>query len=170
MTITKHLQSYLESGQISRELEESLDNPAERHMLYKLLVNQPAPPYRHLLLRLLDNEIAFRMALWHGHMEGDGDSAEGIHHCAYLLSRCGEPADAKAIWKAQYLNQDVGELDVGNFVGAGVSETLAFLVNSNDEVSQEISQYILSSLSHPKASEWLDSWRATRHEFLANET
>jgi len=85
-----------------------------------------------------------------------------------LLSRCGEPEDAKAIWKAQYLNQDVGEIEVGNFVGAGASEALAFLAKSNDEVSQEISEFIRSSLSQPNASDWLASWKIERYESLAN--
>ena len=168
MSITKLLQSYLEHGQISAELEKSLDNPTERHALYRLVVNQPPQLYRSLLLRLLDKEIVFRMALWHGDAEGDEESCEGIRHCAYLLSRCGEPADAKAIWKAQYLNQDVGELEVGNFVGAGEIKTLAFLAKSSDEISQEISEYIRSSLSHPNASDWLASWKVERYEYLTN--
>ena len=128
---------------------------------------QPPRPYRRLLLRLLDVEIAFRTAIWEGSAEADEESAEGIFHCAYLLSRCGEPADAKALWKAQYLNQDVGELEVGYFIGAGVPETLKFLANENDESSQEIAGYIRDSLQHPKAIEWLASWQASRHAWLA---
>jgi hypothetical protein len=170
MSITEHLQSYVECGDISADLDESLDNPTERYALYKFLVNEPARPYRQLLLRILDKEIAFRTALWNGDQEArkyDETSFEGIRHCAYLLSRCGEPTDVRAIWKAQYLDQDVGELEVGNFVGAGTSETLAFLDNASDDVSHRISEYIRDSLNHPEAFEWLASWETDRHNLLA---
>jgi len=50
-----------------------------------------------------------------------------------------------------------------------VSKTLSFLVDANDEVSKEISEYIRASLSHAKAFEWLESWKIDRHELIANE-
>jgi hypothetical protein len=168
MTADEHLRAFIQDGQESDRLKQLLSSPTERYELYRLMGKQPPRPYRRLLLRLLDVEIAFRTAIWEGSAEADEESAEGIFHCAYLLSRCGEPADAKALWKAQYLNQDVGELEVGYFVGAGVPETLKFLANENDESAQEIAGYIRDSLQHPQAIEWLASWQASRHAWLAD--
>jgi len=167
MAADEHLRAFIEDGEESARLGPLLDSPAERHELYKLIGRHAPCPYRRLLLRLLDVEVAFRTAIWEGRAEADEEGAEGIFHCAYLISRCGEPADAKALWKAQYLNQDVGELHVGYFVGAGAAETLKFLADENDESSQEISGYIRDSLRHPKAIGWLESWQASRHAWLA---
>ena len=163
MNVDQHLRAYLESGQEAAQLDQVLSSPTERHQIYRAIARQPPRPYRLLLLRLLDREIAFRNALWDRSAEFDEESAEGIFHCAYLLSLCGEPADTKALWKAQYLNQDVGELEVEYFIGAGVPETLAFLTHENDETSQEIAGFIRDSLKQPIETQWLASWRASRH-------
>jgi hypothetical protein len=71
------------------------------------------------------------------------------------------------LWKVQYINQDIGEIDVGNFVGAGVAETLAYLDSAPDDVSQEIAEYIRSSMDHPQAAEWLKSWENGCRESIA---
>jgi hypothetical protein len=170
MTTEELLRSYIEDGQPAAELERMLDSATERQALYRLLFKKQPRLYRRLLLRLLDKEISFRTATGEGSVAGDEESAEGIFHCAYLLSRCGEPADALEIWKAQYLNQDVGELEVGFFVGAGVAPTLAFLAGADDETSQEVREYIRSSLSDPDASRWLEAWEASRYAALARNS
>jgi hypothetical protein len=158
MKTEQHLKQYLESGVIPAALDAALGEPSARRGLYRSIVNGPIHPFRQLLLRLLEKEVSFREALWEGDVEDDEDYFEGIYHCAFLLSRCGDPSDAAALWKAQHLNQDIGEMDVGNFVGAGVAETLSFLDRATDEVSQEIARYIRGSLNHPEAVEWLKSW------------
>jgi len=168
MTAEELLRTHIEDKQPSANLEHLLDSATERQVLYRLIAKEPPRLYRKLLLRLLDKEISFRMALWEGSIAGDEESAEGVFHCAYLLSRCGEPADAREIWKAQYLNQDVGELEVGYFIGAGAPETLAFLASASDETAQEVAEYIRSSLNHPNAGEWLTDWEASRHAALAS--
>jgi len=168
MTADEHLRAYIEDGQESDQLEQLLNSPTERQALYRLIVKRPPRPYRLLLLRLLNREIAFRKALWEGSAEFNEESAEGIFHCAYLLSRCGEAADTKALWKAQYLNQDVGELEVEYFIGAGVSETLEFLTTDNDETSQQIARFIRDALKHPIEAEWLASWQASRQAWFSS--
>lgn len=110
------------------------------------------------MLRLLEEEIRFREALWNGSATDAGDYCEGIYHCAFLLSRCGDPSDTAALWKVQYLNQDIGELYVGNFVGAGIKETLDFLDRQTDESSMDIAAYIRDSLASPAATEWIERW------------
>jgi hypothetical protein len=158
MNIEQHLKQYLESGVIPPMLEATIGDASTRRVIYRSIVSGPIHPFRHLLLRLLEEEIAFRKALWEREAQDEGDYFEGIYHCAFLLSRCGNPADIAALWKVQYLNQDIGEIDVGNFVGAGVYETLSFLDRAGDATSQEIARYIRQSLDHPKAIEWLNSW------------
>jgi hypothetical protein len=160
VTVEAGLKQYLESGAVPPSLERSLADPAARRALYRVIVSQPIRPFRHLLLRLLDEEIRFREALWNGSVADPDDYFEGVYHCAFLLSRCGEPADTSALWKVQYLNQDIGEIDVGNFVGAGVTETLAFLDQRRDETSSEIASYIRESLSHPGTQEWMQNWES----------
>lgn len=169
MHIEQHLEQYLSTGEISSELEAALSEPSTRRLAYLSIVNQPIPPFRRLLLRLLEEEIAFREAVWEGKAKGAEVASEGIYHCAFLLSRCGNPADTAALWKVQYLNQDIGEIDVGNFVGAGISETLSFLDKAGDETSQEIARFIRESLDHPKAAEWLNSWETQSLENIRYE-
>jgi hypothetical protein len=56
-------------------------------------------------------EIEYRDALWHGSVEEVDDYFEGIHDCAFLLTRLGTEEDQKLIAKAGRLNQDVGTME-----------------------------------------------------------
>lgn len=153
-----YIEKYLQTGNISPELEKSLSDPMWRRDFYRQIMQQPAP-YRFILLRLLNEEIEYREALWHGKTKDSGEHYEGIYQCAFLLSCCGNPSDVIALWKVQYLNQDIGEIDVGNFVGAGVPETLSYLDQSTEENAVEIAEFIRHSLAHSKAEQWIESWK-----------
>jgi hypothetical protein len=153
------LKQYIATGDISPELEASFAEPSSRRQLYRLMVDEPAGPFRPLLVRLFEQEIQFRNALWNGEVADPADYFEGIYHSAFLLSRCGDPSDVPTLWRAQYLNQDIGELDVGNFVGAGVDRTLEFLAQQSGKEYSEIAEFIRESLSHPSALEWIQSWK-----------
>jgi hypothetical protein len=166
MTIEDQLKEYLRGETMSPELEASIIDPTIRRALYRQIVNQAAHPFRPLLLRLLREEISFRKALWNGEVEDTDDYFEGIYHCAFLLSRCGDPSDTEVLWSVMYLNQDIGELDVGNFVGAGVEETLAFLDQAQNNLSEKIAAYIRESLDHPHTRQWLQSWESGCRESI----
>jgi hypothetical protein len=64
-----------------------------------------------LVRALFREEMKYRAALWHGTAEDPDDYFEGIHDCAFLISRLGTPADKELISEAGRLNQDVGTLE-----------------------------------------------------------
>ena len=167
MNIDRLIEQFLETGSVSPTLVASLPDPSIRFALYRQIVKMPVHLFRQLLLRLLEEEIAFRNALWEGSVTDEDDYFEGIYHCAFLLSRCGDPSDTAALWKVQYMNQDIGEIDVGNFVGAGISETLSFLDSTIDDASHEIAEFIRRSTNHPQAAEWLKNWEDRCRESIA---
>jgi hypothetical protein len=166
MNITQNLEKYRESQILPSELEFSLLNPAHRRIAYQCIVKGNISPYRVLLRFLLQEEIEYRNALWNGYSKDEADYHENIYQCSFLLSRCGNPEDVILLWKVQYLNQDIGEIDVGNFVGAGIPETLSFLKSKTDETSREIAQFISDSIDNPRAIEWLKEWEKSCYQNL----
>jgi hypothetical protein len=158
MNLEESLARYFDSGEISPALQQWLRTPLNRRAVYFRLAGGPLAEYRQMLLHLLDLEISFRNALWEGTEDDADDCFEGIYQCAFLLGRCRDPSDTKALWKAQYLNQDIGELFVGYFVGAGIAETLHYLDQEADDVSMEIAEFIREALSEPEALQWISNW------------
>jgi hypothetical protein len=168
MNLEESLAQYLDSGEVSPTLEQALRIPLNRRAVYYQLAGGHLGQHRQLLLHLLGLEIAFRNAIWEGTEGDDDDCFEGIYQCAFLVGRCGEPSDTRALWKAQYLNQDIGELFVGYFVGAGVAETLHYLDQETDEVAKDISAFIREALSEPEALQWIRNWEQRCSESLDN--
>jgi hypothetical protein len=72
------------------------------------------------------------------------------------------------IWKAQYLNQDIGELDGEYFIGSGLAETLSYLSSVGNQTSIEISQYI-EQWSHNASLDSLASWQQGRREWIRED-
>lgn len=166
MNIAQSLEKYRESRMLPPELEICLQNPAYRRIAYQYIVKGDISSYRVLLRFLLQEEIGYRNALWNGDEKDEADYYENIYQCSFLLSRCGNPEDVMLLWKVQYLNQDIGEIDVGNFVGAGIPETLSFLKSKTDETSREIAQFISHSVDNPWAIEWLKEWEESCYQNL----
>ena len=165
MSIDYLVGQFLRSGKVEPALEELLRSPAERLALYQLIARRNPREFRPLLLRLFGEEISFRQALWEGTATDDGTFSEGIFHCAFLIHCCGEPSDTAILWKAQHLNQDIGELDGEYFVGAGVAETLAHLDRVNDRISTSIAEYI-DTWSRSAALDSLSEWRQERRLWI----
>jgi hypothetical protein len=169
MTSIEHLvHQFLENGAIPAALEERLRIPADRLAIYRLIVDRDPRQFRQLLLRLFDEEISFREALWHGTAENDGEFGEGIYHCAFLIHCCGEPSDAATLWKAQYLNQDIGELEGFYFVGAGVTETLSYFQHTHDPTSTAIAEYI-EDWSRHISRDSLAEWQQDRRQWIRDD-
>lgn len=156
---------FLNSGEVSPSLEERLRSPADRLAIYKSVVGQEPRKFRQLLLSLFNEEISFREALWDGTATDDGTFSEGIFHCAFLIHCCGVPSDTEILWKAQHLNQDVGELDGEYFVGAGVAETLAHLHQIDDETCAPIAKYI-ETWSRHTSPDSLSEWQHGRRQWI----
>jgi hypothetical protein len=168
MSIEQLANQFLASGTISPELKQSIRSPADRLALYRFVVDREPRVFRALLLSLFDEEISFREALWNGTANDEGEFCEGIYHCAYLIHCCGEAGDAITLWKAQHLNQDVGELDGEYFVGAGPAETLAYLARGGDESSPEITRYIEQWACHA-SPESLVKWQQGRRQWILED-
>ncbi|NDY93793.1 hypothetical protein [Ideonella livida] len=165
MSIENLASHFLKSGDVSPALEERLRSPADRLAIYKLAAGREQRDFRLLLLRLFNEEIAFREALWEGAATDDGTCSEGIFHCAFLIHCCGVPSDTEVLWEAQYLNQDVGELDGEYFVGAGVAETLAHLREIDDQTCAAIAEYIVTWSRHTSPDS-LSEWQNGRRQWI----
>jgi hypothetical protein len=136
--------------------------------IYRSIVDREPRTFRHLLLILFDEEIAFRNALWNRTESDDGAFSEGIFHCAFLIHCCGEPGDTAILWTAQYLNQDIGELDGEYFVGAGLTETLSYLSHADGEASNGIARHIKQWSSYGSDNS-LASWQQGRRQWLQDD-
>jgi len=158
----------VKGGSIPAELEVRLKIPEDRLAIYGLIADLEPHRFRHLLIRLFDEEIAFREALWNGITEDNGNFGECIYHCAFLIHCCGEPSDSARLWKAQYLNQDIGELEGFYFVGAGLDETLQYLNDSHDSTSTDIAAYIQEWSNH-LSRESIAEWQQGRRQWLRQE-
>ena len=91
MKLIQHeLIQVLETGAIPPTLAARLRNPADRLSMYGFIVDRKPQQFRQLLLRLFDEEIAFRNALWDGTVKDNGAFSECIYHCAFLLYCCAE--------------------------------------------------------------------------------
>lgn len=166
MTLENLLAELPSKDRIPEELENRLNAASERLSAYKFIAERDPCPYRELLLRLFHKEIAFRKALWSGSTRDEMDFGESIYHCAFLLCSCGNADDTFAIWKAQYLNQDIGELDAEYFVGAGIEETLAFLRKSPRPTANEIVHHIRTWVSWGGAPDSVARWRKGRQDWI----
>ena len=149
-------------------LEECLGIPADRLAIYRFIVDRNPAQFRQLLLRLFEEEVAFRNALWDGTARDDVEFSECIYHCAFLLHCCGEPSDSAALWKVQHLNQDIGELDGFYFIGAGLAETLSYLRHAGDRTSSAIAEYIESWSCYISPASLAD-WQQGRRQWIRDD-
>lgn len=120
---------------------------------------QGPKPFRDLLVRMYDEEILLRQEIWQGTHRDDLDLGDGIYDCAFLLHCCGDPADALVIWKANRLNQDIGELDARFLVGAGIEETFAYLKRIEGAAARGIADHIDAWIGWGDAAADLKKWR-----------
>ncbi len=128
----------------TERLERLLDDVAVRDGLYRLMPWPALASHRPLLLELFAREMAYRDALWHGRASDDGDFFENIYWCGLLLFSVAKAQDALVVWRARRLNMDVGSmLDARFMVGAGVTQTIAFLRSSTDPDAPEALEYVL---------------------------
>ena len=144
MNINQAVKDYLDNGNIiSPGLASAISQSGDRQSLYKVLLDQHIAPFRNVLLLALDHEVAFRNELFDGKCEDPDDHYEGIYRCAFLLYRAGHVADILPLWSAKHTNMDVGtSLGAEYFLGAGVSETVAFLEGWSDPDAVDILEYI----------------------------
>jgi hypothetical protein len=154
---------FLSEGVVSAALEGRLKDHRDRQRLYPLISAQDPKPFRDLLIRMYDEEISLRREIWQGSHRDDLDLGEGIYDCAFLLHCCGNPADALVIWKANRLNQDIGELDARFLVGAGIDETFAFLGKTEGASARVMTDHIREWMSWGDPVSDLRKWRTDYH-------
>lgn len=142
--------------------------PGNRLAIYRFIDDREPPHFRQLLLRLFDEEVAFQNALWDGTARHDVEFSECIYHCAFLLHCCGAPSDSATLWKAQYLNQDIGELEAFYFIGAGLAETLSYLKHAGDRTSSAIAEYIESWSCYISPASLFD-WQQGRRQWIQDD-
>lgn len=155
---------FLSDGVIGAALEGRLKDHRDRHGLYPWVSAQDPKLFRDLLVRMYGEEIRLRQEIWEGRHRDDLDLGDGIYDCAFLLHCCGNPADSLVIWKANMLNQDIGELDARFLVGAGIDETLAYSRKTAGTAAREITDHINEWIGWGDAAtnlrEWRDSYQA----------
>ena len=167
VAINQLARQFLSDGEIGADLEERLKDHRARQSLYPWMSRQDPAPFRDLLVRMYDEEIKLRQEIWQGSHRDDLDLGDGIYDCAFLLHCCGNPADSLVIWKANRLNQDMGELDARFLVGAGTEETLAYLRNTRGATASEITDHISEWIGWGDAASDLRQWRANHQAQLA---
>lgn len=156
----EHLaRQFLSDGVIGQVLEGRLMDHRDRQALYPWICAQGPKPFRDLLIRMYDEEIRLRREIWQGKHRDDLDLGEGIYDCAFLLHCCGCPADSLVIWKANMLDQDIGELDARFLVGAGIDETMAYLGKTKGASAREMTDHIREWMSWGDAASDLEEWR-----------
>ena len=162
------LRKFRDTAVFSPTLENAMLRPEFRMSTYRYLVKETVTPYRLLLTRLFSLEVAYRRAIWQGLIEDDegGEFSEGIYHAGYLLSLCAEPSDVELIWTGHMLNQDIGELDPGNYLGAGLDQTLSYLDASSHTDAPDIARFIRSNFEAFGGEAGIQLWRAGRREWL----
>lgn len=160
VAIEQLARQFLNEGEIGAALEGRLKDHRDRQGLYPWISSQDPKPFRELLVRMYDEEIRLRQEIWQGRHRDDLDLGDGIYDCAFLLHCCGNPADSLVIWKANRLNQDIGELDARFLVGAGIDETLAYLRKSGGAAARQITDHINEWIGWGNAASDLREWRA----------
>jgi hypothetical protein len=140
-----------------------ISQPLSRQLLYKTLLTKPPQAFCSLLLRLLQEEVDFRNALWNGETEDESNCYEGIYRCAFLLYRCADPRDTLVLWEAKHIDMDVGtSMGAEYFVGAGLRETLSFLEQCRTEEAEQIHEYVKDWFADPQALSWQKNWEVER--------
>jgi hypothetical protein len=160
----------VEDLRLDESLRLAIAGARTRKNLYALIPNLPDAGHRELLLALFDEEMKFRDALWHGHAEDDGDFFENIYECAFLLYKLGDPHDVFLLWRAKYLNMDVGSsLGAEYFVGAGVQSTLEFLESNNHDESKAMHSYLAAFFAESNALAEQVAWENERLRYFERD-
>ncbi|WP_312316096.1 hypothetical protein [Stenotrophomonas sp.] len=167
--VSELLKQFRKTAMLSPDLESAVLRPEFRMNAYRYLVKATVTPFRPLLMRLFPLEVAYRKAIWARLIEDDDDDSdffEGIYHAGYLLSLCANPSDVELIWTGHMLNQDIGELDPGNFVGAGLEQTLSYLDTSSHPDAPDIACFIRTNFEAFGGEAGMQRWRDRRREWL----
>lgn len=152
-----------DSAVVTPRVADTVKQATARQQLYKGLLARPRGEFQGLLRYLLQEEVTYRNALWNGEVEDEDNCYEGIYRCAFLLAGCADPSDTLLLWKAKYINMDVGvSMGAEYFVGAGLNETLSFLEQCDDDDAPEIVEYLQDAFSDPNALKWQRDWEEER--------
>jgi hypothetical protein len=100
------------------------------------VLNKDLQPNDHALIRyILLQEMQ-------AHQHVGEEMTENLRRCAYLLYRLGNVEDSILLWKAKNINFDTYcGLDIQFLVGAGLTETLAYLEGKPD--IDDLVEYLL---------------------------
>jgi hypothetical protein len=160
MTSTDTLDQFVQADSVvTMAVSTSLRDPAKRRELYKRLVNTPMESVAPLLRQAFIEEVKYRDALWNCEIKDEGDYSEGIYHCAFLLYCLKKVEDLPILWRAKYLNMDVGcSMGAEFFVGAGMSESLAFAEHGPNQELLKLADYIRGHFEQPEAMMWQKKW------------
>lgn len=143
-----------------------LSDVERRAALYRALHPRPHPSHAPLLRALLAHEVALRQRP----SDDDTDDFEQLYWCALLLSQIGDLEDVLRLWHAKHTTFDTYcAFDIQFLVGAGVTETLAFLVASDDPAASDAAGYI-SSCDAAGDFDDLEAWLAYRCSYFERFT
>ncbi|KXU95247.1 hypothetical protein AB839_13215 [Stenotrophomonas sp. DDT-1] len=132
-----------------------IGSPPARERALRSITPETAKQHELLLRAIFREEIDYR--------QRDEDQAyfENLYWCAYLLFHVGDLADVESMWIAKNLNMDTGSgFDVENMVGAGVEQTIEYLLERSLDDAADYIDECLPAHSQQEIEEWSRSRRS----------
>lgn len=113
-----------------------LSDEAFRIAVYKEVLAADMPEDGPLVVQLVEDQIA-------RHTGPDGGYSDDFGFCAFLLASRRDVADAPLLWRAKSVSFDTHMgLPVAFLVGAGVTETVAYLRGLGTPEGTQAAEYI----------------------------
>jgi hypothetical protein len=149
------------SIQISGGSRAVLGDPEFRRHVLREIHLRPTSDASGLLREILSLEAADRAS-------GDNpDFYENLYWCAYLVWRLKRVEDVRALWRAKNTNFDTGAgFDVQFLTGAGVEETIRYLLAQSDPESSAAAAHLLKRRDAGDFDA-LEDWAVWREGYFA---
>lgn len=139
----------------------ALTDPLFRESIYRSIHPAPPPKLLPLIRDLFLREVQYR-----ADESNDGEYFENLYWAALFLYQLGDFNDVIPMWNAKRTNMDTGVgFDIQFLVGQGVEETIRWLRQQKDPLSDRIATYI-TECRDAGDFENLDQWLASKINYF----
>ncbi len=158
MDAKKFLESYAANADADLSV---LTDSLFRESIYQSIHPEPPAELLPLIRELFLREVQYR-----ADEENDGQHFENLYWAALFLYQLGDFNDVIPMWNAKHTNMDTGVgFDIQFLVGQGVEETLQWLRQQRDPLSDRIANYITECRNAGDFEE-LDQWLASKINYF----